>query len=153
MTTAAVWNTERARAIIDSHHTLRGALLPMLHALQEEFGYVDSQAVPLLAGALNLSQADVHGVVTFYHEFRQARPGRHVVKVCVAEACQARGADSLVEHLRSKLSVEMGQTSADGAFTLEAVYCLGNCALGPSALIDGNLLGRLSPARIDGVLA
>lgn len=151
--TAVAWSAERARAIIDSHLSLRGALLPMLHALQEEFGYVDSAALPLLAQALNLSQAEVHGVVTFYHEFRQSRPGRHVVRVCVAEACQARGSDNLVEHLKGKLGVAVGDTDPQGRFTLEAVYCLGNCALGPSAMVDGHLHGRLTPTRIDGVLA
>jgi NADH:ubiquinone oxidoreductase 24 kD subunit len=147
------WNAERARAIVDNHQALRGALLPILHALQDEFGYVDGQATPLLADALNLSQADVHGVISFYHEFRRTRPGRHVVKVCVAEACQARGAESLVEHLRSRLGIGLGETSADGAFTLEAVYCLGNCALGPSAMVDGRLVGRLNATRLDGMLA
>lgn len=147
------WNAERARAIVDNHRALRGALLPILHALQDEFGYVDGDATPLLAEALNLSQADVHGVISFYHEFRHTRPGRHVVKICVAEACQARGADSLVEHLKSKLGIDLGETSADNEFTLEAIYCLGNCALGPSATVDGQLLGRLSPARLDGALA
>lgn len=147
------WNAERARAVIAEHQSLRGALLPILHALQEEFGYVDPEATPLLADALNLSRADVHGVITFYHEFRRTRPGRHVVKVCVAEACQARGSDDLVEHLRSKLGVELGEDSPDGAFSLEAVYCLGNCALGPSALVDGRLLGRLTGPRLEGELA
>ncbi len=151
--TAAAWNAERARAIIDSHRSLRGALLPMLHALQEEFGYVDADAAPLLADSLNLSKAEVHGVITFYHEFRQSHPGRHVVRVCVAEACQARGSDKLVDHLKSKLGIDLGETRADGEFTLEAVYCLGNCALGPSALVDDQLMGRLTPARIDGALA
>ncbi|MCR6628918.1 MAG: formate dehydrogenase subunit gamma [Magnetospirillum sp.] len=149
----AAWNPERARAIIDTHRGLRGALLPILHALQDEFGYVDPAATPLLAGALNLSQADVHGVIGFYHEFRHSHPGRHVVKVCVAEACQARGAESLVEYLQTKLGIGLGGTTGDGEFTLEAVYCLGNCALGPAAQVDGRLLGRLSPARMDEVLA
>ena len=153
MTTAAAWNAERARAIIDNHRSLPGALLPMLHALQEEFGYVDSAALPMLAETLNLSSAEVHGVVTFYHEFRHSHPGRHVVRICVAEACQARGSDTLVEHLKSKLGLSLGETGADGAFTLEAVHCLGNCALGPSAMVDGRLIGRLSPIRIDGALA
>lgn len=149
----AAWNAERARAIVDTHRGLRGALLPILHALQEEFGYVDSAATPLLADALNLSQADVHGVITFYHEFRHTRPGRHVVRICVAEACQARGAEPLVEHLKARLGIGLGETTADGAFTLEAVYCLGNCALGPTAMVDDRLVGRLSAARLDGVLA
>mgnify|MGYP001809726231 CR=1 FL=1 len=151
--TAAAWNAERASAIIDDHRALRGALLPILHALQEEFGYVDAAALPLLADALNLSQADIHGVISFYHEFRRARPGRHVVKICVAEACQARGSQSLVDYLRSKLGLDLGQTASDGSFTLEAVYCLGNCALGPSAVIDDRLIGRLSRARLEGALA
>lgn len=147
------WNAERARAVISEHQSLRGALLPILHALQEEFGYVDAEATGLIAQALNLSQADVHGVITFYHDFRRTRPGRHVVKVCVAEACQARGSDDLVGYLRSKLGVAPGETTSDGAFTLEAVYCLGNCALGPSALVDGRLLGRLTGPRLEGELA
>lgn len=149
----AAWSAERARVIIENHRPLRGALLPILHALQEEFGYVDTAATPLLADALNLSQADVHGVIGFYHEFRRARPGRHVVKICVAEACQARGAATLVEYLKSRLEIGLGDTTADGEFTLEAVYCLGNCALGPSATVDGQLLGRLSTARLEGMLA
>lgn len=149
----AAWDAERARAIVDDHLSLRGALLPILHALQEEFGYVDPAAIPLLADALNLSQADVHGIISFYHEFRRTRPGRHVVKVCVAEACQARGSDTLVEHLRSRLGVAPGETTADGRFSLEAVYCLGNCALGPSALVDGRLIGRLTGPRLEGELA
>ena len=149
----AAWNAERARAIIDGHMALRGALLPILHALQEEFGYVDKAAVALLADALNLSQAEVHGVISFYHEFRSSRPGRHVIKVCMAEACQARGAHPLLERLRERLGVAVGETDAAGDFTLEVVYCLGNCALGPSALVDGRLVGRLAPARIEGMLA
>lgn len=146
------WDAERARAIIDGHRSLKGALLPILHDLQDAFGYIDDAAVPLLAEGLNLSSADIHGVVSFYHEFRRTRPGRHIVKVCVAEACQARGSDTLVEHLTHRLGIDLGTTDAAGEFTLEAVYCLGNCALGPSALIDGALVGRLSAARLDAVL-
>jgi formate dehydrogenase subunit gamma len=145
------WNAERARAIIDEHRALRGALLPVLHALQDTFGYIDQEATPLLAAALNLSSADVHGVISFYHEFRRTRPGRHVVKVCVAEACQARGADNLVEALKARLHLDLGETSTDGSFTLEAVYCLGNCALGPSALVDGRLYGRYQASKLDEV--
>lgn len=151
MTTA--WDVERAHVIIDSHRSLRGALLPILHALQEEFGYIDDGAVPLLAESLNLSQAEIHGVVSFYHDFRRSRPGRHVIKVCVAEACQARGSESLVAGLADRLGVALGETDTAGAFTLEAVYCLGNCALGPSALVDDRLVGRLTPSRVDAILA
>jgi len=135
------WSAARARAIIDEHRALRGALLPALHALQDAFGYIDAEATPMLAQALNLSQAEVAGVISFYHEFRQTRPGRHVIKVCVAEACQARGSDSLVEELKARLDIEPGETTPDGAFTLEAVYCLGNCALGPAALVGERLYG------------
>jgi len=144
----ATWDPARARAIIDDHCGLRGALLPALHALQTEFGYIDSEATPMLASALNLSRAEVHGVISFYHEFRRTRPGRHVIKICVAEACQARGALSVVEDLKARLGLDLGETRADGAFTLEAVYCLGNCALGPAALVDERLHGRFHPSRL-----
>ena len=151
MTTA--WNAEHARAIVEAHRSLPGALLPILHALQEEFGYIDDQATPLLAESLNLSRADIHGVVSFYHDFRRARPGRHVVKVCVAEACQAQGSDKLIDGLGATSGLALGQTSPDGAFTVEAVYCLGNCALGPSVMVDGRLIGRMSASRLDAIMA
>ncbi|KAA5605485.1 formate dehydrogenase subunit gamma [Roseospira marina] len=143
------WAEDRARAIVDDHRAMPGALLPLLHALQEEFGCIDEPAVPLLADALNLSRAEVHGVVTFYQDFRRTRPGRHVVKVCRAEACQAVGAESLLDHVKRTLAVSEGETTPDGAFTLEAVYCLGNCALGPAVMIDDTLHGRVGPARFD----
>jgi len=132
---------------------LRGALLPMLHGLQEEFGCIDPRAIPLLAEVLNLSHAEVHGVVSFYHDFRRTRPGRHVVKVCRAEACQAMGAETLMNHARTHLRVEEGGTTTDGAFTLEAVYCLGNCALSPAIMVDETLYGRVDPGRFYEVLA
>ena len=139
----AAWDAARARALIEDHRPVRGGLLPALHALQRDFGYIDSAATPLLAEAFGLSQAEVHGVIAFYHEFRRTRPGRHVVRLCVAEACQARGAEALLAGLRDRLGIGLGETSADGAVTLEPVYCLGNCALGPAALIDDELHGRL----------
>lgn len=145
----APWSEDRARAIIAEHRQLRGALLPILHALQEEFGCIEDEAIPLLAEELTLSRAEVHGVVSFYHDFRRTRPGRHVVKVCRAEACQSMGAEGLLAHATRRLSVEPGGTSADGVFTLEAVYCLGNCALSPAVLIDGRLHGRVTPERFD----
>lgn len=147
----AAWNPARARAVIAEFQQMRGALLPALHALQEEFGYIDAEATPLLAKALNLSQAEIHGVISFYHEFRRTRPGAHVIKLCVAEACQARGAGSLVEEITARLGLGLGETSADGVFTLEAVYCLGNCALGPSALVDDRLIGRCRAAQLAAV--
>ncbi len=147
------WSAERAMTIVESNRHLRGALLPILHALQEEFGYIDEQAIPLLATELNLSRADVHGVVSFYHEFRREKPGRHIVKVCRAEACQSMGANALVDHIKKSLQVDFHGTTADGAFTLEPVFCLGNCALSPAVMIDENLHGRVSPDRFDELAA
>lgn len=149
----APWDETRAHAIIAEHQHLRGALLPMLHALQAEFGFIHQQATPLLATALNLSQAEIHGVITFYHEFRHHSPGHYVLKVCRAEACQAMGAEALIAHIKDHLSIDFGQTSADGMFSLEAVYCLGNCALSPAMLVDETLYGRVSPARFDAITA
>ncbi len=151
--TSPLGDARRVSAIIGAHKSLRGALLPILHDSQHEFGFVSPSHVPLLADSLNLSQAEVHGVLSFYHEFRSSPPGRHAVKVCVAEACQARGCDDLVAHIKRRLGLELGETGADGAFTLQAVYCLGNCALGPSAEIDGALHGRLDAEKFDEVLA
>lgn len=123
----------------------RGVLLPLLHDLQEELGRVDDAAVAAVAGALNLSRAEVHGVVTFYHDFRREPAGRHIVKICRAESCQARGGAAIEAALAERLDVAMGETRADGHVTLEPVYCLGLCAIGPNALVDGDPV-----ARIDG---
>jgi formate dehydrogenase subunit gamma len=117
-------------------------LLPALHALVEAFGYIDERAIPLVADVFNLSRAEVTGVVSFYKDFRREPPGRHVVKVCRAEACQAMGCEPLVAELEKRLGTPVDATSA-GAVTLETVYCLGNCALSPAALVDGKLLGRV----------
>jgi formate dehydrogenase subunit gamma len=132
---------------------LPGALLPVLHAVQEALGYVPKDAVPLIAHALNLSLAEVHGVLSFYHYFRQHRGGRHVVHLCRAEACQALGAAALEAHAKESLGIEFHGTTADGAISLEPVYCLGNCALGPSLMIDTELQGRVSPQRFDALMA
>ncbi len=133
--------------------SLPGALLPILHAVQEELGFVPKDAVPLIARELNLSIAEVHGVVTFYHYFRQQRGGRHVVHLCRAEACQALGAVALEAHAKRALGVDFHGTTADGAISLEPVYCLGNCALGPSMMIDDQLQGRVSAQRFDALMA
>jgi formate dehydrogenase subunit gamma len=130
-----------------------GALLPILHAVQDAIGFVPPEAVRLIASELNLSRAEVHGVVTFYHYFRTRRPGRHVVHLCRAEACQALGAAALEAHARKSLGVDFHATSADGAVTLEPVYCLGNCALGPALMIDHELKGRVSAERFDELMA
>lgn len=152
MNTRSPWNAERATSIIDAHRHLRGNLLPILHALQEEFGCIDDEAVPLLAQELNLSRAEVHGVVSFYHEFRRTRPGRHTIKVCRAEACQSMDADGLVEHARRRLKIDFGDTTADGTFTLEQVFCLGNCALAPAVMVDETLHGRVDARRFDTIV-
>lgn len=132
---------------------LPGALLPILHAVQEALGFVPKDAVPLIARAMNLSIAEVHGVVSFYHYFRQHRGGRHVVHLCRAEACQALGAAALEAHAKRSLGIDFHGTTADGAISLEPVYCLGNCALGPSMMIDENLQGRVSAQRFDALMA
>lgn len=123
----------------------RGALLPLLHDLQEALGHVSDAAVAAVAEALNLSRAEVHGVVSFYHDFRHAPAGRHVVKYCRAESCQSRGGAAIEAALARRLDVAMGETRADGRVTLEPIYCLGLCAVGPNALVDG-----VPVARIDG---
>ena len=141
------------RALARGHAGEAGALLPVLHAIQARFGHVPAGAVAIVADVLNLSRADVHGVVTFYHDFRAAPPGRHVVKLCRAEACQAVGARTLERHAKAALAVGFGETTADGAITLEPVYCLGNCAAGPSMMIDGEPLGRVDAAAFDAAVA
>ena len=130
-----------------------GPLLEVLHAIQTALGYVPEDAVPLVAQGLNISRAEVHGVVTFYHYFRRTPPGKHVVSLCRAEACQSMGADALAEHVKKRLGVDFHQTTTDGQFSLEPVFCLGNCACAPAAMVDGELLGRLTPERIDAVIA
>jgi formate dehydrogenase subunit gamma len=125
-----------------------GALLPILHAVQDELGHVPKAAVPLIAQALNLSRAEVHGVVTYYHHFRTEAPGRHVVQVCRAEACQALGAESLYEQAQAVLGCPAHCTRADGAVTLEPVYCLGLCALSPAVMVDDRLHGRMTAQRL-----
>jgi formate dehydrogenase subunit gamma len=112
--------------------------------LQDEFGYVDKAAIPLVARALNLSHAEVHGVVSFYHDFRHDEPGRHVLKMCRAEACQSMGCENMIRHVENRLGIKLGGTTEDRSFTVEAVYCLGNCALSPAVMLDGKLYGRVS---------
>ena len=146
----AAWNEESARSIVAELAHLEGATLPMLHALQDAFGYVDPQAVPLIAEALNLSRAEVHGTISFYHDFRTAPPRGRVVKLCRAEACQALGCEKIVDELAHEHGITVdGEPAGDAV--VETVYCLGNCALGPSALVDGELIGRVDAARIAGL--
>jgi formate dehydrogenase subunit gamma len=133
--------------------TLPGALLPILHAVQEALTFIPKDAVPLIAKELNLSIAEVHGVVTFYHYFLQERPGRSIVHLCRAEACQALGSVALETHVKARLGIDYHGTTRDGAITLEPVYCLGNCALGPSIMIDQQLHGRVTAERFDALVA
>jgi formate dehydrogenase subunit gamma len=149
MSSIPAWDADRALSRIRALEHLPGALLPILHALQEEFGYIDQAAVPLVAEALNLSRAEVHGVISFYHDFRHEAPGRHVLKMCRAEACQSMGCDALIRHVEQRLGVELGGTTPDQSFTLEQVFCLGNCALSPAVLFDGKPYGRVSPQVAD----
>lgn len=125
----------------------------MLHAIQHALGYIPAESVPVIARALQLSRAEVHGVISFYHDFRSAPAGRHTLQICRAEACQAMGARALEDHARASLGIDYGDTTADGDFTLEPVYCLGNCACSPSVRIDDDIHARVDPARLDELLA
>ncbi|AYG60769.1 formate dehydrogenase subunit gamma [Rhizobium jaguaris] len=133
----------RAGVIIDSMKSMEGPLLPILHGIQAEFGYVPQDTLPLIAKALNLSRAEVHGVMTFYHDYRDHPAGRHVLKLCRAESCQSMGGDQLAERIKRLLGIDFHQTTPDGSVTLEPVYCLGLCACSPAAMLDGELYGRL----------
>lgn len=135
------------------HARTRGALLPLLHDVVDAFGYVSDDAVPIVARALNISRADVHGVVTFYHDFRRVPAGRHVIKFCQAEACQARGAVRVEALLATRLGVAMNATRGDGNVTLEGVYCIGLCPVGPAALVDGCPVARLDEAGVERLAA
>ena len=150
---SVAWSeTERARDVIAQHQALDGAMLPILHALQAEFGCVPREAEPLIADALNLSRADVYGVISFYHDFRREPAGRHVLKICRAEACQALGAVAMAQRLLADLAVEWHGTTADGAVTVEPSFCLGLCACAPAALFDGEPMGRVTAAALDRVV-
>ncbi|ANL29833.1 formate dehydrogenase gamma subunit protein [Rhizobium phaseoli] len=133
----------RTRTIVADLRFLEGPLLPILHEVQQEFGYVPQEALPVIAEELNLSRAEVHGVMTFYHDYRDHPAGRHVLKLCRAEACQSMGGDALAERVKALLGIDFHQTTLDGSVTLEAVYCLGLCACAPSAMLDGEVYGRV----------
>ena len=142
----------QVRSIIQEFKTLPGAMLPVLHAIQDALGYVPPSVVPLIADELNLSRAEVHGVISFYHHFRQQPAGRHIVQICRAEACQAVGADALAAHAKAALGCDFHGTSSDGQFTLEPVYCLGQCACGPNMQIDDDLHARVSSDKFNRVV-
>ena len=143
------WNEAQASEIIRRHSAREGALLPILHDVQAAFGCVPAEAVPLIAEALNLTRAEVHGVVSFYHDFRDKPAGRHVLKLCRAEACQSMNSEALAQKVLDHFDLDWGGTTPDGRVTVEPIYCLGLCASAPSALLDGEPMARLSPQSID----
>ncbi|WP_444678702.1 formate dehydrogenase subunit gamma [Halomonas sp. E19] len=143
------WTPQQIQDEIDALKHKPGALLPILHAVQDRCGYVPREAVPLIAESLQLTRAEVHGVISFYHHFRTTPPGRHVVQICRAEACQARGSRALEKYARDTLGIDYHQTTADREITLEPVYCLGNCACGPAVRVGNRVLGRVTPERFD----
>lgn len=149
----SAWNPVLAEEIMEPLLALEGPLLPILHAMQHGFGHVPEAAVPLIAARLNLSRAEVHGVVSFYHEFRSAPAGQHVLKVCQAEACQSMGAAKNISDLLARLGLRLGETTPDGRLTIEPVYCLGLCATAPAALLDGEPHGRLNADRLEKLVA
>ena len=138
--------------LISSHLDLEGPLLPILHALQHAYGYIPAAANALIADALNITKAEVHGVISFYHDFRENPAGKHVIKICRAEACQSVGGAALAQDTLKKLGLDWHQTSANGAITIEPVYCLGLCACAPAVMVDDQLLGRVDSAKMDAVL-
>jgi formate dehydrogenase subunit gamma len=144
---------EAVLRVVAVHRSRPGALIEILHGVQAELGFIPAGAVPVLAEELNISRAEVHGVVTFYHYFRQHAPGRQTVRVCQAESCQSMGSEALTRHVKQRLGVDFHETTADGEFTLEPVYCLGNCACSPAILKDEELCGRVTPERFDELLA
>jgi len=153
METAQTWDRAAVERIATSLKHKPGALMVILRRVQDTLGWVPAEAIPIIAKILNRSRAEVHGVVTFYHDFRHHPPGKNLVKVCRAESCQAMGAVALAEHIKSRLGCDFGETTADGVFTLDAIYCFGNCACSPAVEINGKLLGRVTPEHFDQSLA
>lgn len=144
--------TARVEEILNAHKGMEGPLLPILHAIQAEFGYVPQAALPIIAQDLNLSRAEVHGVMSFYHDFRENPAGNHVLKLCRAEACKSMGADRVAAHAQKELGIEWHETTKDGNVTLEPVFCLGLCACGPAAIVDGKLVGRVDEAKVSAII-
>ena len=153
MAARAAFDVDLARKLIDRRRSTPGAALPILHDLQDLFGYIDDGAVPLLADALNISRAEVLGVVSFYHDFRRSPVGGRVLKMCRAESCQATGCEDLVSHLESRHGIVADDPETGAGLHVETVYCLGNCALSPAALLDGQPIGRLDRSLLDAIVA
>jgi len=142
----------RTTEVVEALKGLEGPLLPILHGIQEEFGYVPAESLPVIASALNLSRAEVYGVVSFYHDYRGHPAGRHVLKLCRAEACQSVGAEAIADRVTQLLGIGFHETAKDGSVTLEPVYCLGLCACAPSAMLDGKVIGQLDAGKIDDIV-
>lgn len=153
MQTARTDIESRTYEVIDELKGLEGPLLPILHGLQEEFGYVPGEALPIVASALNISRAEAHGVMTFYHDYRSEPAGRHVLKVCQAEACQSMGSDRIASRIQQLLGIGFHETTKDNSVTLEPVYCLGLCACAPAAMLDGEVIGRLDDEKLEEIAA
>ena len=144
---------DRVSFHIESHVGMPGGLLPLMHAIQDDLGYIPQECYSLVSKAFNLSVAEIHGFVSFYHYFRTHPPGRHVLQLCRAESCKAMGCDALEQHVKSRLGIDFHETTDDGAITLEPVYCLGNCALSPTVMLDEQVHGRMNNATLDALLA
>ena len=142
-------NGETVSGIITGFKNAPGALLILLHRIQDELGYVPDDSVSAIAKELNLSKAEVHGVISFYHHFRSTPPGRHIVRICRAEACQSMGGNALIAHAMSRLGISFHETTGNNKITLEPIYCLGNCACSPSMMIDDHIYGRVTPEKFD----
>lgn len=153
MQTLAPTQREAVLRVVAANRTRPGALIEILHGVQAELGFIPPAAVPVLAQELNISRAEVHGVVSFYHYFRHSAPGQQTIRVCQAESCQSMGSDRLTEHVKKALGVDFHETTADGKFTLEPVYCLGNCACSPAVMRNEDLFGRVTPERFNELLA
>jgi formate dehydrogenase subunit gamma len=149
---ATKYDAAIATEIINQFGAKPEMLVQVLHAFVQRYGYISEEAIKQIANELNLSRADVHGVVSFYHDFRTTPPGDHVVKICQAESCQAMGSRALTAHAEAKLGIEMHGTTGDGSLSLEPVYCLGNCACSPAVMIDEKVYGRVSAGDLDGLI-
>jgi formate dehydrogenase subunit gamma len=147
------WNEQEAEKIVLSMKDVRGSLLPILCVIQSKFGYIKPTIKPFIAKTLNITEADLQGVISFYHDFRENHPGKHTIKICASESCQAQGSDDLIEETVRLLKTNIGEKSSNDLFTLETVYCLGNCGLGPSVLYDGNVIGRVTAKKIKDLLS
>ncbi len=151
--TSQGWDAKAVEDIVAALQQKPGALLPVLHEIQNEIGFIPADAIPIIAKGLNLSRAEVHGVVSFYHYFRSAPSGRNIIQICRAESCQAMGSRELEVHAKQSLKIDFHQTTADGEVTLEPVYCLGNCACSPAVRVGDNIYGHVDQQKFDEIVS